>query len=295
MTVKHGRKTEEREHVFNKSFFKNSKGAQDVKILCLSFMMLSVVLPLSAKAQPTPLYARPNAPAVSDDVVARMEIRLQEMERQLRDLTGRVEEQNFEISKLKSQNKILEQQAVTPKQAPQSATQSAHQSAPQSATQSVIAERANPLKLTLTPPTPTGMKTAVPGGGPVQVTSQYEQAFTSLKNNQYDTSRKEFEMFLSENPDHSLAPNAKYWIGESYYAQGDFKTAARSFAEGFQKFPTSAKSPDILLKLGMSLAQMGNKGDACVALSQLPVKFPAGPEGVLQRGKMEREKLACDT
>jgi len=279
MMARHGRKTEEREHVFNKSFFKNLKGAQDVKILCLSFMLMSL-LPAVALAQPTPLYARPSAPAVSDDVVARMEIRLQEMERQLRDLTGRVEEQNFELNRLKSQNKMLEQQAIAPQQPPKQAIQ----------------ETANPLKLNLTPPTPTGMKTAIPGGGDtVQVTSQYEKAFTSLKNNQYDTARKEFEVFLSESPEHSLAPNAKYWIGESYYAEGNFKTAARNFAEGFQKFPTSAKSPDILLKLGMSLAQMGNKGDACVALSQLPVKFPAGPEGILQRGKMERDKLNCES
>lgn len=283
MMARHGHKTEEQERVFSKSFTTNLKKAQGVKILCLSFIVLMFSV-TNALAQPTPLYARPSAPAVSDDVVARMEIRLQEMERQLRDLTGRVEEQNFEINRLKSQNKMLEQQAVAPQQTLQQVPQQ------------VVQETANPLKLNLTPPAPTGIKTAIPGGGDtVQVTSQYEQAFTSLKNNQYDTARKEFEIFLTESPDHSLAPNAKYWIGESYYAEGNYKTAARNFAEGFQKFPTSAKSPDILLKLGMSLAQMGNKGDACVALSQLPVKFPAGPEGILQRGKMERDKLNCES
>jgi tol-pal system protein YbgF len=267
-----GHKTEERERVSNNQFaFKNKKGAWGLKILCLSFITF-VLLPISAMAQPTPLYARPN---LSDETMARMEIRLQEMERQIRDLTGRVEEQSFEINRLKTQKRVLEEQV---------------------AAQPVIKESAtNPLRLDLTPPQPTGMKTIVPGGGDVQVTSQYEKALALLQNNQFDQARKEFDMFLKEKPDHSLAPNAKYWMGESYYAQGQFKTAARTFAEGFQAFPQSAKSPDILLKLGMSLAQMGKKGDACVALSQLPVKFPAGPEGILQRGAMEREKLNCES
>lgn len=272
MMVRHGHKTEEPEHVFNKNEqLKNISKAWGVKTLCFSFIVLTF-LPLLAQAQPTPLYARPSAPSVSDDALARMEIRLQEMENQLRDLTGRVEEQRYEITRLQSQNKILEEQVTTAPSPP---------------------PPTNPLQLDLNPPQTTGMKTVVPGGGEVQDTSQYEQAFAYLESNKYDQARQEFEMFLKENPDHSLAPNAKYWMGESYYAQGEFKTAARTFAEGFQAFPQSTKSPDILLKLGMSLAQMGKKGDACVALSQLPVKFPAGPEGILQRGEIEREKLDC--
>lgn len=276
--VRHGRKTEEREHVFsNQSVLKNNKGAWDLKILCLSFFVMLVFFPTVIKAQPTPLYNAPRA-GVADDAVARMEIRLQEMERQMRDLTGRIEEQSYEINRLKSQNKILEEKA---------ASVAVQQQAAQELTQ--------PLKLDLNPPQPTGMKTIVPGGGALKTTSQYEQAFSYLKSNQYEEAQKEFQIFLDETPDHSLAPNAKYWLGESYYAQGDYKTAARTFAEGFQAFPNSSKSPDILLKLGMSLAQMGKKGDACVALSQLPVKFPAGPEGVLQRGEIEREKLECES
>jgi len=232
--------------------------------------MTMVLLPLSAVAQPTPLYGRPSA---SDDAMARMEIRLQEMERQIRDLTGRVEEQNFEINRLKRQKDVLEEKV---------------------AVQPPVEPTTNPFRVDLNPPQPSGMKTVVPGGGEVQVTSQYEKALAFLKNNQFDEARREFDIFLKEDPEHSLAPNARYWMGESYYAQGNFQTAARTFAEGFQAYPQSTKSPDILLKLGMSLAQMGKKGDACVALSQLPVKFPSAPEGILQRGTIEREKLECE-
>lgn len=282
MTVKAGLKTEEREHVFNNDTeLKNIAKARGIKTLCFSFVVLSFVsvmfLPLVAQAQPTPLYARPSVNAASDDALAQMEIRLQEMERQMRDLTGRIEEQSYEINRLQNSNQMLEEQAkaalIVPKEPEKS-----------------------PLALDLNPPQPMGMKTATPGGGTtLDTTAQYEKAFEYLKSNQYEQAQTEFEIFLNETPDHSLAPNAKYWLGETYYAQGEFKTAARVFAEGFQAFPNSSKSPDILLKLGMSLAEMGKKGDACIALSQLPVKFPAGPEGVLQRGEIEREKLACES
>lgn len=277
MTGKAGHKIEEREHVFNKTSHKFLKGAQGLKILCLSFMVFGSLVTV-VQAQPTPLYAA--RPSADDNVMARMEVRLQEMERQIQNLTGRVEEQTFEINRLKTQKRILEESASAAASAPALASPQMDASA---------------LKLNLTPPQSSGIKTVIPGGGNLTVTSQYEQAFAHLKSDNYEAAKAGFESFLKETPDHSLAPNARYWLGETYYAQGEFKTAARVFAEGFQAFPQSAKSPDILLKLGMSLAQLGKNGDACVALGQIPVKFPAGPEGVLQRGEIERQKLECES
>lgn len=272
MTDKRGLKIEEREPVFSNAFYKKQKGAQGLKILCLSFISFASIIG-AVNAQPTPLYARPSA---SGDAVAQMEVRLQEMERQIQNLTGRVEEQSYEINRLKTKNKILEEKSV-------------------SATAPAVQEPEKPaLNLDLNPPDLAGIKTVIPGGGALEVTSQYEQAFAHLKSSNYDEAKAGFENFLREKPTHSLAPNARYWLGETHYVQGEYKTAARVFAEGFQAFPQSAKSPDILLKLGMSLAQLDKKGDACVALSQIPVKFPAAPEGVLQRGVIEREKLACE-
>ncbi len=283
MAVKAGHKIEEREHVFNKKSDKILKGAQGLKILCLSFMVL-VSVTVTANAQPTPLYAA--RPSANESVAAQTEVRLQEMERQIRDLTGRVEEQSYEINRLKTQKRILEENAASPSSMTAPASQSTLPSEPIDT---------SALKLNLTPPQATGIKTVVPGGGKLAVTSQYEQAFAHLKNDDFEGAKIGFEKFLKETPDHSLAPNARYWLGETYYAQGEYKTAARVFAEGFQAFPQSAKSPDILLKLGMSLAQLGKNGDACVALGQIPVKFPAGPEGVLQRGEIERQKLECES
>ncbi len=82
-------------------------------------------------------------------------------------------------------------------------------------------------------------------------------------------------------------------MGETYYVRAQYKEAARSFAEGFQSYPESAKAPDMLLKLGLSLVGLDKVKEACVALEQLPLKFPGAPEQILTRGKKEVERLNC--
>ena len=69
--------------------------------------------------------------------------------------------------------------------------------------------------------------------------------------------------------------------------------AARAFAEGYQKYPDSGKAPDNLLKLGMSLGEIGSKSDACTALGQLDTQFPGAPANIKERATSERQRLGC--
>jgi len=297
MIRKAGRKIDEPEHVSSKNNILNFKsGAWRHRSLCLSFIIIFFALPVPALAQPTPLYNRTPVevpPSQKQGALAQMEIRLQQLENQVRSLTGKVEEQAFEINRLRNLNEQPAGKPATPVSNRQPA-------APDTAQADTQRRPVNdPLNLGFGMPAPTGMQTVVPGQNANTdvdtATARYEQAFAALKLKQYEESRKGFEEFVKDKPNHILAPNAKYWLGETFYAEGQFKQAARTFAEGFQAYPKSAKSPDILLKLGMSLAQLGKTSDACVALSQLPVKFPAGPESVLQRGEAEMDKLGCDS
>lgn len=122
--------------------------------------------------------------------------------------------------------------------------------------------------------------------------SLYESAFSLLKSAQYDEAEKEFNSFLSQYPDHALSGNATYWLGETYYVRGQFEKAARTFAEGYRKDPKGAKAADNLLKMGMALSGMGKKNDACVALGQIEKEFSsAGP--VLRRAQQEMTRLGC--
>jgi tol-pal system protein YbgF len=125
------------------------------------------------------------------------------------------------------------------------------------------------------------------------VAASYENAFSLLKAGNYDAAEKAFDDFLQKNPDHVLAGNAKYWLGETFYARANYEKAARVFAEAYQKYPDGSKAADNLLKLGLSLSATGNNTDACVAFRQLEKNYQSGAGPVLRRAQQEMSKLGC--
>ena len=86
-------------------------------------------------------------------------------------------------------------------------------------------------------------------------------------------------------PDDPLAGNAQYWIGETYYVRGQYKNAADAFLKGYKKYKSSEKAPDTLLKLGMALAELGQKDAACSTLNELETKYPEAPEHIRDEAK----------
>ena len=84
---------------------------------------------------------------------------------------------------------------------------------------------------------------------------QYQFAFDLLRDQKLIEARKALEEFISKNPDHSLSGSANYWIGEIIYLSGNYKEAALTFAEAYQKYPASLKVPDMLLRLSKSLSK----------------------------------------
>lgn len=135
-----------------------------------------------------------------------------------------------------------------------------------------------------------GQSAALPGGTPDE---QYQQAFSLLRQTKYDQAEKALKSFIAQYPDHPLTGNANYWLGETYYVRADYNNAALTFAEGFQKYPKSGKAPDNLLKLGMSLAALGERDDACKALVELESRYPSANDNVKQRAAKERQRNGC--
>ena len=139
---------------------------------------------------------------------------------------------------------------------------------------------------------------AAPSTGPVTLPDgpaeeQYSFALGLLRQTRFDDAQVALDSFLAQHPDHDLSPNAKYWLGETYYVRADYQNAAVTFAEGFQQFPQGAKAPDNLLKLGMSLAQLGDNQNACATFAQLQQRFPNAPSNIQQKAQLERQRLGC--
>ncbi|WP_374449099.1 tol-pal system protein YbgF [Stella sp.] len=129
----------------------------------------------------------------------------------------------------------------------------------------------------------------LPAGAPQQ---QYDQAFALLAKADYAGAERALKAFLRQHPNDGLAGNAQYWLGETYYVRQDYQNAAIAFGEGFQRYPKNAKAPDNLLKLGMSLAQINKKPEACAALGRLD-QSPDAPANIKDRAKRERQRLGC--
>ena len=146
------------------------------------------------------------------------------------------------------------------------------------------------LQNSRTPPPPPGLAAATPKGSPDE---QYAAAFGLLRAGDYVGASDGMEQFVKNNPGHELAGNATYWLGETYYVRKDYAKAASYFLDGFQKYPQSRKGPDNLLKLGMTLAALNHKAEACQALTQVAVKYPKAAEKITQRADTEIKRLSC--
>ncbi len=141
-----------------------------------------------------------------------------------------------------------------------------------------------------TPAAARGPGANVPAG---TAEEQYDYAIGLLRSSKYPDAEQALRSFIQKNPAHPMTANAQYWLGETFYVRSDFKDAAATFAEGYQKFPKSGKGPDYLLKLGMSLGRMGQKADACKAYQRLDRDFPIVPQNIKDVSTGEKQKLAC--
>lgn len=121
----------------------------------------------------------------------------------------------------------------------------------------------------------------------------YEAAINQLKRGQFDTAEADLANFLQRYPDHNLAGNAQYWLGETFYVRGAYRQAAEAFLTGYTTYASSSKAPDSLLKLGMTLAALGQRDQACATLGELNRRFPSASQAVTQRAQLERRRAGC--
>ena len=121
----------------------------------------------------------------------------------------------------------------------------------------------------------------------------YETAYSYLLQQDYGAAEASFRDFLAQHPKHELAGSAQYWLGETHYLRGEYKTAASAFLEGYEKHRQDAKAPDSLLKLAMSLERLGQRGAACSSFSELSAQFPNAPEHVRRRAQSEQRRAGC--
>lgn len=263
------------------------------------------------------------AQAQGPDNYAGIQVRLSDLEERMREMTGRMEELNHRINQVNermdkfSSDIEFRLNGAQPGGAPggtapgnsgaarpQAPTSLASPNPPPGSgdpnrppTQSGILgtlpvnpNQSNPGAQASVPPQQPAQNKPLPDGSPEE---QYKYAFSLLTKSDYPGAERALEAFVAAHPNHALAGNAQYWLGETYYVRNDFNNAARAFAIGFQKYPKSAKGPDNLLKLGLSLAALKKNKEACQSYSMLRSEFPKAPQEVTKRAEAEQRRLHC--
>ena len=119
---------------------------------------------------------------------------------------------------------------------------------------------------------------------------QYQFARNFLKVGDYDNAEKAFREFVLTNPENELSGNAQYWYAETYRIRQMYTDAATAYLEGYQKYPKSKIAPENLLKLGVSLVQMGEKDQGCLMIAGVKNQYPNATQSVLQKAKYYEEK-----
>lgn len=131
------------------------------------------------------------------------------------------------------------------------------------------------------------------GGAPRNARELYNQAFKQLNQTNYVAAERDFTQFTKQYSDDPLIGNAWYWLGESFYVRRDYPKAANAFRQGYQKLPEGPKAGDNLLKLGMSLANLDKKTEACVVFKQVDQKYGANSQALRSKTLQEINRLDC--
>ena len=247
----------------------------------------------------------------SEEVLTRHLLKLSEIEKQFQELTNKFEEINFKLDKLSTRmtkvqadnqvrfqqlenqsstiNVNKDQQEILPGSSqPQdlgsisykdTETQlETQQTQSIDTTQTIVTETFQAEEKILPDTTPE---------------KQYEFATSFLKVGDYNTAERAFREFVLSNSEHDLAGNAQYWYAETFRIRQLYTDAASAYLEGYQKYPKSKKAPINLLKLGVSLVQIGEKDQGCLMITGVEKHYPKANQSVLQKAKYEEKKFEC--
>ena len=116
----------------------------------------------------------------------------------------------------------------------------------------------------------------------------YGQAFDALKAGSYSVAIAGFKDFLGTYPASPLAENAQYWLGEAYYVNKDYDAAGGAFRAVLKKWPASRKAPDALLKLGYTQAAQKQYAAARATLGEVTKKYPGSDPARLAAERLRR-------
>jgi tol-pal system protein YbgF len=258
----------------------------------------------------------------SEDVLTRHLLKLSEVEDQFRQLTNKFEEINFKLdklsnrlSKIQADNQIRFQDIESSIISGESTTQLSSKPKTDKIKGEILPGSSQPQDLgtisykdTETSETSQQIQSVDTTATVVTETfqaeekilpqdlspeKQYEFATSFLKVGDYSTAERAFREFVLSNSEHELAGSAQYWYAETFRIRQLYTDAASAYLEGYQKYPKGTKAPINLLKLGVSMVQIGEKDQGCKMINGVELQYPKANQSVIQKAKYESKKFEC--
>ena len=248
--------------------------------------------------------------SLNEDILTKHLLKLNEIEDQFRELTNKFEKVNFKLDKLSTRvTKIqsdtqlrfsdLEGGVISPKEKitnlpgtskPQDfGANPGYQTSNLPSQQSISSVESAQTVIT---EEPEKKETLLPNKPAIE---QYEFAVSFMKIGDYETAEFALKEFIEKNKDHELAGSAQYWYGETFRIRQLYSDAATAYLDGYQNYPKSKKAPDNLLKLGITMVQLGEKDQGCKMISALKKEYPKASKSVLQKAQYEQKKFKCNS
>ena len=245
---------------------------------------------------------------LNEDIMTKHLLKLNEIEDQFRELTNKFEEVNFKLDKLSTRvTKIQSDTQLrfsdlengtssnTEKQTalPGSNKPQDFGAAPAYQTSNLPNEQSiNSVESakTVIAEEPEKRDSLLPDKPPQE---QYEFAVSFMKIGDYETAEFALKEFIDKNKGHDLAGSAQYWYGETFRIRQLYSDAATAYLDGYQNYPKSKKAPDNLLKLGITMVQLGEKDQGCKMISGIKKEYPKANKSVLQKAQYEQKKFKC--
>ena len=246
---------------------------------------------------------------LNEDIMTKHLLKLNEIENQFRELTNQFEEVNFKLDKLSNRVTKIQSDsqlrfsdlengtntAVKEKKTalPGSAKPQDFGAAPAYETSSLPKDQSiNSIEgaKTIITEEPEKKDSLLPDK---PADEQYEFAVSFMKIGDYETAEFALREFIDKNKDHDLAGSAQYWYGETFRIRQLYSDAATAYLDGYQNYPKSKKAPDNLLKLGITMVELGEKDQGCKMISGLKKEYPKASKSVLQKAQYEQKKFKC--
>ena len=147
-----------------------------------------------------------------------------------------------------------------------------------------------------------GAPSANPSGGAAETApaqpvrdpeTLYGSAREKLLDGDFGGAQVDFEQFVTDYPDHARTGEAWYWLGETFFVRSDFTSAADAYIAALRASPNGEKAPDALVRLAASLNGMGRQDDACATLDRFDNQFPDAPPASRARASREAVRAGC--